>query len=89
MSVVSNYFPREVTQLARLALANEFRKAGVVHRKLYPLFTAFFIESNPAPMKAALARAGLISSAEVRLPLCNLSAANRKTLFAALTAYEG
>ena len=89
VSVVSNYFPREVTQLARLALANEFRKAGVVHRKLYPLFKAFFIESNPAPMKEALARAGLISSAEVRLPLCNLSAANRKTLFAALTAYEG
>ena len=89
VSVVSNYFPREVTQLARLALAGDFRKAGVLHRKLYPLFKAFFIESTPAPMKAALARAGRIGSAEVRLPLCNLGAANRQTLFAALAAYEG
>jgi len=59
VSVVSNYFPREVAQLARHALANDFRKARALHRKLYPLFKAFFIESNPAPMKAALAQAGL------------------------------
>ena len=58
VSVVSNYFPREVAQLTRLALANDFRKAGALHRKLYPVFKAFFIESNPAPMKAALAEAG-------------------------------
>jgi len=89
VSVVSNYFPREVTQMTRHALADDFRKAGVMHRKLYPLFKAFFIESNPAPMKAALARAGIISSEEVRLPLCNLSAANRKALFATLDAYQG
>ena len=74
--------------MARLALADDFRKAGAIHRKLYPLFKAFFIESNPAPMKAALARAGVISSDEVRLPLCGLSAASRKTLFAALDAYQ-
>ena len=89
VSVVSNYFPREITQMARHALANDFRKAGALHRKLCPLFKAFFIESNPAPMKAALAKAGLISSEEVRLPLCNLSAASRKTLFDTLAAYHG
>lgn len=88
VSVVSNYIPREITQMTKLALANDFRKAGVVHRKLYPLFKAFFIESNPVPMKAALAQAGRISSEEVRLPLCNLSAANRKSLFATLAAYH-
>jgi 4-hydroxy-tetrahydrodipicolinate synthase len=88
VSVVSNYFPREVTQMTRHALKNDFRKAGVMHRKLYPLFKAFFIESNPAPIKLAMARAGMIGSEEVRLPLCPLSAASRKTLLAALAAYQ-
>jgi 4-hydroxy-tetrahydrodipicolinate synthase len=88
VSVVSNYLPRPITEMTRHALANDYRKARALHRKLYPLFKTFFIESNPAPMKAALARAGIISSEEVRLPLCNLSTASRKTLFAALAAYE-
>ena len=89
VSVVSNYLPGPITQMVRYALANDSRKARALHRKLYPLFKTFFIESNPAPMKAALARAGLIGSEEVRLPLCGLSPASRKTLFAALAAYEG
>ncbi len=88
VSVVSNYFPREITRMTQRALANDFHAAGRMHHKLYPLFKAFFIESNPAPMKAALARAGLLSSDEVRLPLCQMSAASRKTLFAALDAYQ-
>jgi 4-hydroxy-tetrahydrodipicolinate synthase len=89
VSVVSNYFPREVTQMTRHALANDFRKAGRVHRKLYPLFKAFFIESNPTPIKAAMARAGIIGSEDVRLPLVGLSAPSRQALFAALDAYSG
>lgn len=89
VSVLSNYLPREISQLTKLALANDFRKAGALHRKLYPLFKTFFIESNPVPLKAALAAAGRIGSDEVRLPLAPLSAASRKTLFAALAAYHG
>ena len=89
ISVVSNYFPREVTRLVDLALAGDFAKARAAHRKLFPLFKAFFIESNPAPIKLAMARAGLISSEEVRSPLCTLSDASRKTLLAALAAYRG
>lgn len=89
VSVVSNYFPRQITQMTQLALDNEFRKARVMHRKLYPLFKAFFIESNPAPMKAALAEAGIISTDELRLPLCPVSPANRKILLAALAGYKG
>jgi 4-hydroxy-tetrahydrodipicolinate synthase len=88
VSVVSNYFPREITQMTRHALANDFRKAGMMHRKFHPAFKAFFIESNPTPMKAALAKAGRISSEEVRLPLSNLSAANRKILFDTLAEYQ-
>lgn len=89
VSVVSNYFPREIARMTGHALAGDFRKAGAIHRKLYPLFKAFFVESNPAPVKAAMARAGIIGSDEVRLPLCHLSEASRRTLFATLSAYQG
>jgi 4-hydroxy-tetrahydrodipicolinate synthase len=86
ISVASNLLPREVTKLTALALANDFAKATALHRKLYPVFKAIFIESNPAPIKAAVARAGLISSAEVRAPLCELSAASAQALDKVLTA---
>jgi 4-hydroxy-tetrahydrodipicolinate synthase len=88
ISVASNYFPREVSRLASLALQGEYGKARALHRKLYPLFKTFFIESNPAPIKLAMAEAGMIGSEEVRLPLCPLGDANRKTLLAALAAYR-
>ena len=88
VSVVSNYFPREVTKLAALALAGDYAKARALHRKLYPLFKAFFIESNPVPIKFAMAQAGIIGSDEVRLPLTPLSDASRKALLAALAAYR-
>ena len=89
ISVVSNYLPREVTKLAALALAGDFDRARALHRKLYPLFKTFFIESNPVPIKLAMARAGLIGSEEVRLPLSPLSDPSRKALLAALAAYHG
>ena len=86
ISVASNLFVREVGQLVRLALANDFAKAGVIHHRLYPMFKAIFIEPNPVPIKVALARAGIISSAAVRLPLCEMSAANLAVLVKALAA---
>ena len=89
ISVVSNYLPGEVTKLAALALAGDFDRARALHRKLYPLFKTFFIESNPVPIKLAMARAGLIGSEEVRLPLTPLGDTSRKTLLAALAAYHG
>ncbi len=89
ISVVSNYFPREVTRLTALALAGDYAKARALHRRLYPLFKAFFIESNPAPVKLAMARAGIIGSEEVRLPLCPLTDASRKALLAALATFHG
>jgi len=77
ISVASNLLVRDVGRLVRLALENDFAAAGKLHRKLYPLFKALFVESNPVPIKAALARAGVIGSDEVRLPLCEMSAPNR------------
>ena len=86
ISVASNLLPKEVAVLAELALADEFAKAAKLHRKLYPIFKSLFIEPNPVPVKTALLRAGRISSAEVRSPLCDMTEANRQTLVAALAA---
>lgn len=80
ISVASNLIPREVTKLVAFALDNNYTAAAKLHRKLYPLFKALFIEPNPVPVKTALARAGIISSPNVRLPLCEMSAANEKIL---------
>ena len=86
ISVASNLFAKEVVQLTRLALAGDYGKARKLHHRLYPIFKTIFIEPNPVPIKTALARAGLIGSAEVRPPLCEMTPANEKILVAALAA---
>ncbi|MBI3886832.1 MAG: 4-hydroxy-tetrahydrodipicolinate synthase [Opitutae bacterium] len=88
ISVATNLYPREISKLVALALAGDYAKARKSHRRLYPVFKHIFLESNPSPIKAAMVRAGLITSEEVRLPLCPMSEANRKTLFATLATYE-
>jgi 4-hydroxy-tetrahydrodipicolinate synthase len=80
ISVASNLYVREIGKMVRLALADDFAKARKIHRTLYPAFKTLFIEPNPVPIKVALARAGIIGSAEVRSPLCDMSAANAKIL---------
>jgi 4-hydroxy-tetrahydrodipicolinate synthase len=86
ISVASNLLVREVSQLVRLALAHDYAKATKLHRKLYPIFKTIFIEPNPVPIKTAALRAGLIRSAEVRAPLCEMGEATAKALEAALVA---
>ena len=76
----------DTSGLVRLALANDFAKATKLHRKLYPIFKTLFIEPNPVPIKVAVLRAGIIASAEVREPLCDMSAANAQLLEKALAA---
>ena len=88
ISVASNLYPREVGRLVALALAHDYPKARSLHRKLYPVFKTIFIESNPAPIKLAMARAGIIGSDEVRLPLSGLSEASRATLLSTLKAFK-
>jgi 4-hydroxy-tetrahydrodipicolinate synthase len=84
ISVASHLFPKEISQMVNLALANDYAKATKIHRKLYPIFKALFIEPNPVPVKTALARAGIIGTAEVRPPLCEMTDANRAVLEQAL-----
>jgi 4-hydroxy-tetrahydrodipicolinate synthase len=88
ISVASNLYVREVARLVRLALEGDFAKAGKLHRQLYPMFKAIFVEPNPVPVKAALARAGIIGSAEVRPPLSGMTAASTQILEKALATLD-
>jgi 4-hydroxy-tetrahydrodipicolinate synthase len=85
ISVASNVAPREVSTMVRAFAAGDTKKALAIHQKLYPLFKDLFIETNPVPVKAALAMLGVMDE-EYRLPLVQMSAANRATLKAAMKA---
>lgn len=86
ISVASNLYVKPISQMVKLALANDFTAAAKIHRKLYPAFKTLFIEPNPVPIKYALRRAGIIQSDEVRSPLVGMTEANTKTLEKVLAA---
>ena len=75
----ANVAPVEMTQLVRACLDGDFARARALHFKLMPLFDVLFCETNPIPVKAALALMGLISP-EIRLPLLDMTEANRERL---------
>lgn len=82
ISVVSNIAPRQVSSLAKAALAGDLEKAKEIHYKLLPAFKAAFIETNPVPIKAAMNMFGL-PAGTLRLPLCPLLKENEARLKAA------
>ena len=79
ISVASNIVPREVTEMTHAALKGDFERAGRIHAKLFPIFKDLFIETNPVPVKAALAMMGVIEE-KYRLPLVPMSDRNRAQL---------
>ena len=83
VSVASNLIPREVSDFVGVALAGNFDEAQRLHERFAELFTNLFIESNPAPIKQALAWQGRMT-ADVRLPLCELQPASQDKLRATL-----
>jgi 4-hydroxy-tetrahydrodipicolinate synthase len=85
VSVASNLIPARVGALVQAALDGDYTKARSLHFQLYPLFKDLFIESNPAPVKAALARLGKILP-DVRLPLGPMQPANVRKLESTLQA---
>ncbi len=72
ISVASNVAPAEVSAMTRAMLAGRLEQARSLHHRLFPLFKACFVESNPVPAKAALSLLGL-AGATVRLPLSDAS----------------
>jgi 4-hydroxy-tetrahydrodipicolinate synthase len=79
ISVASNVIPREVSQMVKLFATGKSAAALRLHEKFYPLFKDLFIETNPTPVKAALAMMKLIEE-EYRLPLVQMNPKNWEIL---------
>jgi 4-hydroxy-tetrahydrodipicolinate synthase len=88
VSVASNLFPAEVVNLVQAFRAGDTKSARDQHLKMLPVFKDLFIEPNPVPVKTALSWRGVMS-AECRLPLCEMTAANQARLRKTLEAFAG
>ncbi len=86
ISVVSNVAPRQMADLCNLYFEGKLEESRKLYYKLLPLLHILFIETNPAPVKAALAMMKKIDSDEVRLPLVTMSEDNRQRLRKVLEA---
>jgi hypothetical protein len=84
ISVASNEIPHEMAAMTRAALANDWDTARGLHRKYLALMQANFIESNPLPVKAALAMMGRIQEI-YRLPMLPMRRDTRSKLQRVLT----
>ncbi len=87
VSVASNIIPRAVRDLVRAAGEHRWDEARALHERWTPVFKDLFIETNPQPVKAALAMAGRIEEV-LRLPLVPISPASRERLAATLRTLE-
>lgn len=79
ISVASNVIPKEVSHMVSAFAMGKADVALKIHAKYYPLFKDLFVETNPTPVKAALALMGEIHN-HVRLPLVPVSSTSRKKL---------
>ena len=79
ISTSSNVAPAQMLALVRAGAAGEFSRARALHYELLPLFDVLFCETNPIPVKTAVAMLGLCGD-ELRLPLTPLTEANRERL---------
>lgn len=84
ISVAGNEIPGLMKSMVGSALNGDFAAARAVHERILPLMTGNFIESNPIPVKAALAMLGILPNDTVRPPLAPMTAANRSRMEAIL-----
>lgn len=84
ISVTSNIAPKLCAEFQAACAASDYRKALTLHDQLMPLHDALFIETNPAPVKYAAWRLGLIDNPDCRLPLAPLTEPTKKAVDAAL-----
>jgi 4-hydroxy-tetrahydrodipicolinate synthase len=83
ISVASNIIPRDVTEMVHSFLDGDIRAAAALHAKHAALFKDLFIETNPIPVKTAMAMMGQVEE-EFRLPLCRMGEKNKAVLKATL-----
>ena len=79
ISVIANLLPRETAEMVHAALEGDIKRARELHYRLFPMARAAFMETNPIPIKEAMAMAGMLEP-EFRLPMCRMGEANRETL---------
>lgn len=83
ISVASNIIPAEMKKMVDAAIAGDYNTARDIHMKYYCLFRDLFVESNPIPVKAAMAIKGMVDEV-YRLPLCTIGDSARDTLIKAM-----
>ncbi|MFB6121368.1 MAG: 4-hydroxy-tetrahydrodipicolinate synthase [Halobacteriaceae archaeon] len=88
ISVAANVEPERTCAMVGAALGDDYGRAREIHHELGPLVRALFTETNPIPVKEALALRGHHDTVHLRDPLSRLSEANRERLRAALTELE-
>jgi len=86
ISVISNVVPADMAGLVDAFNAGDLKKARTLHYKMSPLIEALFIETNPIPVKTAMAMMGKIDP-ELRLPLCRMSDKNEAILKKTMQQY--
>jgi 4-hydroxy-tetrahydrodipicolinate synthase len=86
ISVVSNVVPADFAGMWDACVAGDWNKARALHYKTFPLSEGLFIESNPIPVKAALAMMGKMAD-EIRPPLYPMTGENREKVRKILLAY--
>ncbi|OHB46653.1 MAG: 4-hydroxy-tetrahydrodipicolinate synthase [Planctomycetes bacterium GWF2_40_8] len=86
VSVVANILPGEVSEMVSSFLNGELEKSQKMHKSLFPICRAMFIETNPIPVKTAMKLLGRING-EMRLPLCKMSDEHEKQLQKVLIEY--
>jgi len=79
ISVASNAVPDRMKDLTHSALKGDWDRSRKLHYELLPLFKAIFLETNPIPIKATMAMKGFVEEV-YRLPMCPMSAENKKAL---------
>lgn len=87
ISVAANLVPDAVADLVGSCLIHDFQRAQDLHLKLFPLVKSLFLETNPAPIKAAMREAGLIKDERLRLPMVTVSSETRRKIKAAMKEF--
>lgn len=87
LSATANLLPRETANVYNLVQAGKWEEARELHYHMLPLNDAIFYEINPVPIKTGLAWMGKLNF-EVRLPLCEMSAANQQRLRTVMQQYN-
>jgi len=87
ISVVSNQIPAEMVRMVKAAARNDFAAARAIHARILPLMQINFVETNPIPVKAAMAAMGLLEEV-YRLPMCAPKAESRDKVLGVLKGLD-